>query len=478
MAVPEGLTAIVWTCAGAVLAPAVLGAGVVRWLGLSPRCGRRVFAAWSYLAGQLALAPVTYLWLACRQPLPGWSLPLLAALGGAALLQAAHRRARPAAPAAAPDRWLGLATAVLALVCIDQFLLIGVQPILGGDDADIWSAKAKALYSAPGFALQIALGYPQHADYPMLNPLVQVLAFATNGRILQFENRLPIQCFGLALLLLLSSAAGRVAPRWAAAAALVAFAGSSFSWCTMSAYADVLLALGVFGAVDGWLRWQATGEPVWWRLANVGLAAALVSKNEGAMLALAAGAAVLAVRLLQGRASQRPLGRRWWWLAVPVAAITLQRAFDAWFGLHNDLLDPALSEGRGLLAQIAHWLPARALRVAAFYGGLLVDTARVRLLVPLLLAAACVRGRALLHAQALLPLLLVGFALLGYMLVFVGTNANLGGADGAARGLEWHLATAADRTVLHVLPVAVLGLCLCLGPDRGAAAPQRGEATP
>ena len=182
------------------------------------------------------------------------------------------------------------------------------------------------------------------------------------------------------------------------------------------------------------------------------------------MLACAGIAAVAAVRLLQGRGALLPSGRQWLWLLLPLAAIALQRVFDAWFGLHTDLF--ALSEGRGLFGQIVHWLPVRALPVAAFFGGLLLDPAQGRLLVLLLLVAAGARGRHLLRGPQLLPLLLVVFALLGYMLVFIGSNVNLGGADGPARGLQYHLAAAADRTVLHVLPTAVLALCMQLAPDR------------
>src|SRR5712672_457982 len=275
MAVPEGLIAQAWTVLCAVLAPAVFGAGIVRWLGLGPAHGWRVFAAWSYLVGQYTLAHATSLWLLARQPLPGWCLPLFALLGGSALLLAHRRRGidRSDTPPA-HDRWLGLLCIVLAIVCIDQFLRVNVQPILASDEGDIWSAKAKVLYCADSMPVPFGLAlYARHTDYPLFDPLVQVLAFASHGRVLQWENRLPIQCFGISLLLLLSAALGHYTSRWLAAAAMVAFTSSLFFQCTTTAYADVMVAFALLAAVDGWLRWQQTGERVWWRLCCFGLAA-------------------------------------------------------------------------------------------------------------------------------------------------------------------------------------------------------------
>ncbi|HLQ38814.1 MAG TPA: hypothetical protein VK348_13475 [Planctomycetota bacterium] len=466
MAVPEGLIAQAWTVLCAVLAPAVFGAGIVRWLGLGPAHGWRVFAAWSYLVGQYTLAHATSLWLLARQPLPGWCLPLFALLGGSALLLAHRRRGidRSDTPPA-HDRWLGLLCIVLAIVCIDQFLRVNVQPILASDEGDIWSAKAKVLYCADSMPVPFGLAlYARHTDYPLFDPLVQVLAFASHGRVLQWENRLPIQCFGISLLLLLSAALGHYTSRWLAAAAMVAFTSSLFFQCTTTAYADVMVAFALLAAVDGWLRWQQTGERVWWRLCCFGLAALLASKNEGSMLAVAAVVAVVIVRLLQGRRENGARLRwQWLWLLLPLGAVACNRGFNAWFGCSNDLLDPVNTGGHGLFGQIVALLGDRALPVVGFYGGMLVDRAQQRLLVLLLLVAALLRGRRVLAGPQLLPLLTVVGALVGYMLVFVGTHFEV----------QWHLATAADRTVLQVLPTAVLALGMHLG---GGAAAARGAA--
>jgi hypothetical protein len=286
---------------------------------------------------------------------------------------------------------------------------------------------------------------------------VQVLSFASAGGVQQWENRLPVQGFAVALLLLLSAAVQRRCSVPVAVLALVAFTATNFLHIGVTCYADVMLACAMFAAADGWLRWQETGNPKWCRLACFALAAALSTKNEGSLLAVAALLALACARLLRGPSAASPrLGLGAVWLCVPLLAVLVHRGFNAYFGCSNDLLDPRLGGGQGLFARVADRFPARGWPVAKFYGGLLADLGLGRLLVALYCVAAAARGRRLLQGPEAALLLFVLVALLGYMLVFVGTTYDL----------QWHLLTAADRTVLHVLPVATLGLCMAVGPYR------------
>lgn len=463
MAIPEGLIAWLWTLLTAVLAPTVLGIGVVRALGLSRTAGRRVQFAWAYLTGQLLQAAITFAWLAADKPVPGLALPAFAVVLGTALARwGARREANGSSPSLPPlrgDRVLRWITTALALLLIERMLRVGAEPLLDGDDADIWAAKAKVLWSAHGLQLDFASAYVRHPAYPLQNPLAQVLAFAANGRVLLWENRLPIQCFGLALLLLLSAALERATSRWLAAALLVAFASTSFVQWSATAYSDVLLAFGWFAAFDAALRWWATRERVWWRLACCALAVVLAAKNEGSMLVVAAAAATGAVALWPAARAAMPWpGRALGWLAVPLAAALAGQAFNAHFGLRTDLTDPLLNEGRGLLGQIAHFFTARWWIVLRHYGGLLLGSGEGRLVLAMLLAPLAVAARERARPR-LVPWLATVLAVAGYMAVFIGTNANVGGPE---QGLLWHLYTAADRTLLHVLPTAVLAIALHL----------------
>jgi Dolichyl-phosphate-mannose-protein mannosyltransferase len=472
MAVPEGLASLIWVAACAVIAPAWLGFGIVQAVGLSPAVhGRRAAWAYGYIVGHYTLAHVTLLWLIAGKPVPGVVLPAAAVAIGSALLLWVRRRRQPAAAVTGRSPWWAwVILLLLAAWLVDACLLANVQPVQLGDEAEIWAAKAKVLYCAPHFDLGFGLCfYVVHADYPPLNPLVQVLAFASAGRVLQFENRIPVQGFAFALLLLLASALERRSHPAAAVAVLIAFAGSQFANCAVTGNADVMLACVTLAAVDALLRFFETGERVWFRLSCIALGAMLLSKNEGDLLALAVTVPFVFGWVRDRRRGRGPLpGRALAWLLVPAGALLLHRGFNAWFNLRNDLFDPAIGNGLGLFARIAADLSARLGSVTAFYGDMLVDPAQQRLLLLLFAIAfmvAVATGRRQLAAEARL-LGVVVFAIAGYMLVFIGTRADL----------QWHLLTAADRTVLHVLPVAALGLAMTAWPRQVRARGRPGAA--
>jgi hypothetical protein len=467
MAIPEGLIACAWVAACTILAPAALGLGLVGALGLHPSHGRRATWAFAYLVGHYALAHATALWLASGRAVPGFVLPAAAAAIGAWLSRrAAARRDDPMQrPPASWTTWLPLA--VLALALLQEVLRANLEPVRISDEAQIWAAKAKVLYAAPDVDLRFGLQHlVQHADYPLFNPLVQVLAFASAGRVLHFENRLPVQFFAIALLLLLSAATTRRAHPLAAALVLVAFTGSQFVAGATTVYADVMLAMATLAAVEALLRLRETGERAWWRLACIGFAAMLSTKNEGSLLAVAVAGPFLAGWWLDRRAGRTwgPERRELWWLLLPAAAIALHRAFNSWFGLHNDLTHVG-PDGLGLFGRMLHNASARGPEVLAYHFRLLINPDVHRLL-PLLFGAA-VAVRALTTRPRWNPpdLMLFGTvvcAIAGYALVFVGTNASL----------VWHMDTAAARTMQHVVAIAALGLCTAAWPQSRAAASQ------
>ena len=146
------------------------------------------------------------------------------------------------------------------------------------------------------------------------------------------------------------------------------------------------------------------------------------------------------------------------WILVPVAAVLLHRGMNSWFSLQNELTNPALAQGRGLMARIGSQLVSHGEPVLAYYGRMLVDPAPHRLLPLLFLVVAplawLTRGRAWLAGAGPLMLLTFVGATSGYMLVFVGTIFDV----------TWHLEVAADRIMQHVLPTAVLGLTASAWP--------------
>ncbi|MBL8754451.1 MAG: hypothetical protein JNK15_14200 [Planctomycetes bacterium] len=469
MAAVEGILSFAVVAATAIVAPTVFGLGLVRALGLPRGAGVRVQLAYAWLTGQVALAACTAAWLWLGQPWPGLLLPIVALLAGAWLLWRCQPPAATGDALAAPSRTArGLtfaATAAVVLGLVHDGMVVNAEPIRIGDEAEIWAAKAKALHGANDIELGQSLAMVSHADYPNLQPLVQVLAFAGSGRVLHFENRLPVQFFGVALLLLLSAAATRRAHTPVALAALVACSGTLATAGATRAYADTAVAFAALATVDALLRWHETGARVWWRLACLAAAALLASKNEGTMLLLAIALPTAAWSFAR-TAPERPrpaLPRReLGWLLVPAVTWTLHRVFLHTFDLRTDLTDPALAGGRGLATRIVDQAATHGPQVAEYFGRMAIDPAAHRLLPIVFALAATValassRRRWLGEGAALLAAI-AGSAIAGYALVFVGTHADLG----------WHLSTAAARTVAHVVPLCALGAAMALAPRGGA----------
>ena len=102
--------------------PFLVGAGVLRFLGIGFSSDRLAFPAWSWLAGALVTAAACGGWVFVGRPFPGRLLPPLV-LGGALLLgffaQVRPVRARSAAPAAGAElTFFRVVVAVLAVLLV------------------------------------------------------------------------------------------------------------------------------------------------------------------------------------------------------------------------------------------------------------------------------------------------------------------------------------------------------------------------
>jgi len=458
---PDGILSLLLVAATTVLAPTVFGAGLLRRLGLPAGSGVVVTVTHGYVVGHVVLALATSLWLLSGQVAPGLVLPLAAAVAGACWLRTATATTTTGDTPAPREgaAWLVTGVAiVLVAVHVHACLATNAMPIRLGDEAEIWAAKAKVLYAANVIEPRLGFAMVAHADYPNLDPLLQVLAFAGLGRVLQWENRLPLQAFGAVLLLLLADAMRRRTRTPVAIAVLLAASGSLATAGATTAQADVPLAAAMLATVDALLRWRETGHVAWWRTACLAACAVLALKNEGTLLLLAV-ALPTALWWWRGPDGTARLPRRAWsWLGAPLLALGLHHGFLAWFDLRTDLVDPALGGGRGLFARIVAQAGSHGPDVLACFGRLAVDPLQHRLLPVLALgagivAAAC-GGRRFLGTPAACLLATTTLTIGGYMLVFVGTHADL----------TWHLATAASRIVCHVVPVAALALAMTIAP--------------
>jgi hypothetical protein len=464
---PDAVTSLAVVVACTVLAPAWLGFGCIRLFGVDRSCGLRAAWAYGYFVGHLLLAPLMFLWLVAGQPFPGWLLPVAAAITGTLLFRRSRTRTAPATHGAGRRHSLRLlACIVLPLLVvlvplIDLFSRIAVQPIMYGDESFIWAAKAKVWFSLSGENFGLLLrSYVSHPDYPMWNPLVHCLAFASVGDVLHWENRLPFQGFSVALLLLLSSALTRRSHPMIAAVVLLAFSGTIFAENACASGADVMLAFATLACVDCLLRAKETGDALWWRLACLALAGMLASKNEGVLLAFAVMTAFglqAGLKLLRSMPPKRLVGHALW-LLLPAGVWLGHFKLNSAFGLHNDLM--MTTDGRGLLARIQHQFADYAPKVWDFFYDYCIDVARSRWLLPATAVAAIVvfvcdwrRARS---NNALVLIAITWATVFVYALVFIGSNAA---------SIDWHLGTAFDRILMQTLPVATLGLAMLIWPN-------------
>jgi hypothetical protein len=445
------LATFAWVLGVAVAAPAVFGRGVLLAAvggGIAPA------VAWGhgYLLGQCLLAPVTLLQARLDWPVHGAIAPLVAAALGVALARRAARAV--ASPSPGGMTWtLGVAIALF----VERCLAAAADPIRVSDEAMNWASKAKVLFAGPWAGIGEPLAhFVSHADYPLLDPLVQMQAFAAAGRVLHWENRAPVQAFGVALLLLVGAAlAGRARPA-VACATLLALLGTRLPGYGCTAYADVMLAACAFAAFDALARARDGAGRGWWPVACVLLAGAVATKQEGLLVAGAALAPFAAERALAGPRRAVAGWRRAAWMAVPALAAAGQARFVAAYGLANDMLD---APGRaGLAARIVAQAGTHGPKVLAHHLELLLDGAATGWLPLGLFVAAPValvlRGRDVFAGVGAHACCACALALAAYMAVFVGT----------VHDVVWHLAVAADRTALHVLPIAALGLAAVAAP--------------
>ncbi|HTE06087.1 MAG TPA: glycosyltransferase family 39 protein, partial [Planctomycetota bacterium] len=388
------------------------------------------------------------------------------------------------------ERVLFAACLAFALVSVaDRIVLAGTRVVASGDEGSIWTAKARALWTAGGLDARFAeLAHREfgiwHQDYPPLDPLLQVYAAQLAGRPLDFENRLPVLLFLPALLLLLAGALRRCARPALAGLLLVAFAT-----CTMTvdvaqqAYADALVAVGMLALLESVRRWRREGTTAWLALASVAATALVFSKNESRMLLLAAAlggaAAWWAHRRAAGtreqvegsvrvdlRVERRPHGAApvrlraadAVWLLPPLAVLVAITAVNARFGFANDLL--ASSDGRGPLERLAGQGAGRVAEVLRLCAGALLAACRdssllvagcalLVLLFPRHLLAPRAPGEVRPDRSAWSLTLLL--AACGYLLVFLGTPLDV----------AWHVRWSVPRLCFQLLPVAAV--CLAAG---------------
>lgn len=441
----------------AVLAGGVATAGLALrrwgWRGLPLALGALTLApALGY--GSASLAVFAWSW----SGRPGGRPALVAiAVGLAALLVALtpRRPRRPAPERAGLPRSLAFALVAagavsLAGVTAAAPLLVRAQPLGRHDAHAIWNVHAAFLFRAPGdpspLFRDMRLGHP---DYPLLLPG----AIAAHWSLLGREDAAIPQTVGvvflLATALTIGSALGaRGSPQLGClAVALYLSTPNALRW-GFAQCADVplsyLLALAAVGCTG--LIGRERDGPLPPALGGFCLGLLAWTKNEGMILAaLVCGWLVLLSWTSGGNGIRR---RSWAELAagaaLPLLALVL---FKLHWSPRNEIAEVYLRGAADRVADLNRWHAVAAVFRAKFdpllgwrYWGAVWPFALLGCL-----WALCIRGRRLAASRG--PAWIVASALVAWFIVYVAGSPKLG----------WQLRTSADRLLLQLLPLALIG---------------------
>ncbi|PIE25226.1 MAG: hypothetical protein CSA62_01490 [Planctomycetota bacterium] len=451
----------------------VAGLGLVRLFGL--RSDWMSDLARGYALGALSTALLALpLWALWPGPFPFYAvaaLLLLLALAGALLPPLVPQplpESREYAPGKPWAEWLFRAAVLLALCfALLRILAAWTEPIVLGDEAELWAYKAQQLFAHGGPSASFAAKMNQplpvvHPDYPMLSPLLLSWLYASFGEVVHLDARLAAQAASLALLLLLAASLRRYAGPLIAAPLLLVYVG--LPWTRVLA-SDVggesYLAFGLLLAFESFLRARAMGQLRWATLASVGLAFALWSKNEGQLYLLAIAAAALLGGLLDPKrllASLRP--RLAWLTLLPIPVmLAVHMATNRALGFESTF---SKVEGGNLLTLLLERLPLQSGEVLGYFvSRVALAPAHSSLLLPLALLLCLLLPRVVLRRTELrLPLLAI---LIGY----AGLCATIIAAAKPEQ-LAWLLDTAMPRICFQLLPALLLWTGVLLGVAAGA----------
>jgi len=363
----------------ALAGPALLllaGAGIVPWVPELRALSRPARLAAAYLVGAATVGCATYLlsW-ALAVPVGRGLFLTLAAIGAARALVAeatgAHRRARPGAGLGAPGLAFGILLTTLLLGYLGAAL---ADPVTDFDGRMTWGTQARFVRhdaSVLPEALRDDRVYVIHPRYPLLLPILQVAAVEVPAS--SWDDASVQFLYGLFLPALALLLAERLRPTVGAIAAvggcsLVALA-PALAWGlnggALSTYSDLPLAAFLGGALS--LLASRRLSPGGGAVAGLLLAAAVLSKQEGAILAGALAAAALWPRLAGPRSSA---GSRWLAAAGYLLAIGVWLAWRSAIPNRNDegylegllagvpvatLAERVVATARGAWATLVDW---------------------------------------------------------------------------------------------------------------------------
>lgn len=431
--------------AWALAAPLLLGALVLRAVGVRARADWMSWSAWAWPSGCFALAAALWVALVFGVPSAWWPVAPLPVAAGLAWLGSRSGSAPDLPPTAPMSPWLKAALAFAALLAAFHAYAASGFPCLLGDEANLWATKAKSLFlDWPMGEFALAQQLSPHPDYPLLNPLLQAWVYAAEGEVVHFENRWLILPFELCSVLAVAAAVRRLVGDRVAAAFVVAMCMEpEHAHMATTAHADGMVGLGLVMAFDGFLREREAPCRAHRAICALGAAFALWSKNEATMY-LGLAAAAFAFDALRRREMPK-LGPVAPWLLLPFGVAICQFAWNRWFGLHNDLFGKGGPEGSVPELFVAQF-SERAVPVLQAAASVLFDPRHLQFVLVLPFLALVVARRAALSRALFAPTCALVGSFVVLHLIYVGSYLVL----------SFHLATSQLRVLYQLTPATLV----------------------
>ena len=261
----------------------------------------------AYLAGLALVMGILTACLAVGIPATLASFAIVTVIATAALAAFGHwrRTASEAQPPAPRNAWWERLALVAVAVALAAYFAIGVAALPGSpvvvDNVGFWAPKALALHFYGALQPDVFLGAYPHQDYPVLQPLMQAIAYDA-------MDRAAVDAINVQLWMVhfagIWTAAWLLAPRfpiraWLPPLAVLAVLPRAEAVIKIG-YADATLAAFCAGGALALGLWLQERRPRLLVLAMVLLAGAANTKNEGfaaaAVLLLAAAVVALGGR--------------------------------------------------------------------------------------------------------------------------------------------------------------------------------------
>ncbi len=428
----------------------------VRALWPRPEGGR----LWARLTAELALSFIfgvgacataffALLWSGLKPGAAAWSGDAAVLAGGVVLWLIRRGRKGGGEPEEAirplPLAWMAGLAAALSFVAFLAAAGVYLRANPQGDwDAwAIWNLRAKFLASEGFWRNAVSPELTEtHPEYPLLWPAAVARAWAESGSVSQAAPQTGAWLAAASLVLLFAGGLGMTGGwPWAAAGTATLLMTVPLWRSAGSQYADVPLAMFFLGSViAGELARRAGWSGPIAALSGALAAFGAFTKNEGLVFCLLMAGAVLFM------ARQRAA----WWLAGAVPALALTLLFQWLLAPSKSLLSMASFQQAGRLATVLEGMAGAVWKSGGFPAH------------PLLFAAILLAVfRPEKPWKPAWPAAVAGLMLCADIAVMWGSPNDA----------AWQVGTAADRLLMHVMPVLILCAFwwLAKAPEQAAA---------